>query len=85
MPRLLDAIRRASEIDLAVSFIKSSGLALLYPTLVDAVEGRSARLRVLTSDYLDITDPPALRRLMLLAERGAKVHLFESAGQSFHL
>lgn len=85
LPRLLDTIRRANEIDLAVSFIKSSGLALLYPTLVDAIEGRSARLRVLTSDYLDVTDPPALRRLMLLAERGADIRLFESAGQSFHL
>lgn len=85
LPHLLDAIRHANEIDLAVSFIKSSGLALLYPTLVDAVEGRSTRLRVLTSDYLDVTDPPALRRLMLLAERGAEVRLFESGGQSFHL
>ncbi|MBK1724437.1 DEAD/DEAH box helicase family protein [Thiocystis violacea] len=85
LPRLLDAIRRANTIDLAVSFIKTSGLALLYPTLVDAVDTRAARLRVLTSDYLDVTDPQALRRLMLLSERGADVRLFESSGQSFHL
>jgi hypothetical protein len=57
LPRLKQAIRRADRIDLAVAFIKSSGLALIYPALADAVEIRGARLRVLTSDYLDVTDP----------------------------
>ena len=85
LPRLLAAIRRANQIDLAVAFIKSSGLALLFNALVDAVETRGARLRVLTSDYLDVTDPQALRRLMLLAERGADTRVFEAGDQSFHL
>ena len=71
LPRLLEAIRRADRIDLAAAFIKSSGLALVYPVLVDAVETRGAQLRLLTSGYLDVTDPEALRRLMLLAERAA--------------
>lgn len=85
LPRLLEAIRRANRIDLAVAFIKSSGLALVYPALVDAVETRGALLRVLTSDYLDVTDPQALRRLMLLAERGADIRVFQAEQQSFHL
>ncbi len=85
LPRLLAAIRRADRIDLAVAFIKSSGLALVYPALVDAAETRGARLRVLTSDYLDVTDPQALRRLMLLAERGAVIRVFLCEQQSFHL
>ncbi|EGV29634.1 type III restriction protein res subunit [Thiorhodococcus drewsii AZ1] len=85
LPHLLGAIRQATEIDLAVAFIKSSGLALLYPALVDAIEIRGVRLRVLTSDYLDVTDPHALRRLLLLAERGADIRLFETDRQSFHL
>ncbi len=85
LPRLLAAIRRGNQIDLAVAFIKSSGLALLFNALTDAVETRGARLRVLTSDYLDVTDPQALRRLMLLAERGADMRVFETGGQSFHL
>ncbi|SFL04819.1 phospholipase D-like domain-containing protein [Azotobacter beijerinckii] len=42
-------------------------------------------MRVLTSDYLDVTDPDALRRLMLLQEQGAQVRIFECAGGSFHL
>ncbi|MEY6433795.1 DEAD/DEAH box helicase family protein [Thioalkalicoccus limnaeus] len=85
LPRLLEAIRRANRIDLAVAFIKISGLDLIYPALIDAVETRDAELRVLTSDYLDVTDPNALRRLMLLSERGASIRVFQSERQSFHL
>lgn len=85
LPELLGAIRQANEIDLAVAFIRNSGLALLYAALVDAVETRGARLRVLTSDYLDVTEPNALRRLLLLGERGAEIRLFEALEQSFHL
>ena len=85
LPRLLAAIRQANEIDLAVAFVKSSGLALLFGALSDAILIRGARLRVLTSDYLEVTDPAALRRLLLLAERGAEVRLFEAGHHSFHL
>jgi len=86
LPRLLEAIHLADEIELAVAFIKGSGLEVLFPALSDAVTERRALLTVLTSDYLDITDPQALRSLMLLAERGADVRVFETAGQvSFHL
>ncbi|HPB31609.1 MAG TPA: DEAD/DEAH box helicase family protein, partial [Candidatus Sumerlaeota bacterium] len=86
LPHLIAAIHRANEIDLAVAFIKTSGLVLIYPALKEAVEFRGAHLRVLTSDYLDVTDPQALRRLMLLSELGADVRVFESnAITSFHL
>lgn len=86
LPRLLAAIHHADEIDVAVAFIKVSGLALIYPALKDAVEIRQARLRILTSDYLDLTDSQALRRLMLFTERGAEVFLFESKETtSFHM
>ncbi|NCC41929.1 MAG: hypothetical protein EOM21_21470 [Gammaproteobacteria bacterium] len=52
LPHLLSAIRRADHIDLAVSFIRTSGLELIFDALADAVEYRAARLRILTSDYL---------------------------------
>ncbi len=86
LPRILAEIYRADEIELAVAFIKSSGLELIFSALSDAVTIRGARLTVLTSDYLDVTDPQALRRLMLLSERGADIRLFETGyTQSFHL
>ncbi|MDZ7827750.1 MAG: phospholipase D-like domain-containing protein [Gammaproteobacteria bacterium] len=45
----------------------------------------AARVRILTSDYLDVTDPEAGPLLRLLAQRGADVRVYESAGSSFHL
>jgi superfamily II DNA or RNA helicase/SOS-response transcriptional repressor LexA len=82
----LSSIHQADEIELAVSFIKSSGLELIFSALSDAVTIRGARLTVLTSDYLDVTDPQALRKLMLLAERGADIRLFQAGySRSFHL
>ena len=91
LPLLCDSIARADEIDFTVAFIKTSGLRLLLPDLHVALapgEGRTrqaARVRVVTSDYLDVTDPDALRLLMLLQAQGAQVRVFETAGTSFHM
>ena len=91
LPHLCGAINRADEIDLAVAFVKTTGLRLLLPDLQAALLPSSelhrppARLRVVTSDYLDVTDPEALRLLMLLQEQGAQVRVFEAAGSSFHM
>ncbi len=85
LPQLIDAINQASEIDITVAFIRQSGLNLIFDALKDAMD-RQALIRVLTSDYLDVTEPQALRRLMLLAERGADIRLFSTAGDpSFHI
>ncbi|KAI5911889.1 DUF3427 domain-containing protein [Azoarcus sp. PA01] len=91
LPHLCAAIAQADEIDLAVAFVKTTGLRLLLPDLhaalgVDGERARPpARLRIITSDYLDVTDPEALRLLMLLQEQGAQVRVYESAGSSFHM
>ncbi|MCF6219356.1 MAG: phospholipase D-like domain-containing protein [Gammaproteobacteria bacterium] len=85
LPQLLAAINQATEIDITVAFIRQSGLGLIFDALKDAMD-RQALIRVLTSDYLDVTEPQALRRLMLLAERGADIRLFSTAGDpSFHI
>ncbi|WP_127995715.1 methyltransferase domain-containing protein [Piscinibacter defluvii] len=86
LPHLSAAIASATEVDLAVAFIKTTGLRLLLPDLqaVLAPEAKR-RVRVLTSDYLDITDPEALRLLLLLREQGADVRVFVTQGSSFHL
>jgi len=84
LPKLLSAINTATEIDIAVAFVQSTGLRLLYDALVDAL-GAGARVRFLTGDYLYVTDPEALRTLLLLNELGADTRIFESAGKSFHM
>ena len=84
LPKLISAINGASEIDLAVAFIKATGLLLIHDALRDALLS-GARLRVLTGDYLCATDPEALRSLLILAEDGAEVRVFESDNISFHM
>jgi HKD family nuclease len=90
-PQLSTAIARADEIDFAVAFVKTTGLRLLLPELQTAITRNvvptrpAPRLRVLTSDYLDVTDPEALRLLMLLQEQGAQIRVYETEGRSFHM
>ncbi|MBQ1784528.1 MAG: DUF3427 domain-containing protein [Gammaproteobacteria bacterium] len=89
LPHLCAAIHQASTVDFAVAFVKTTGLRLLMADLAAALQRSEphapARVRILTSDYLDVTDPEALRLLMLLQQQGADVRVFESAGGSFHL
>ncbi len=54
-------------IDMAVSFIMKSGLTLIADHLEAALQ-RGAHIRILTTDYLDITDPDALAALLDLAD-----------------
>jgi hypothetical protein len=64
LPHLSEAFTWATQADLAVAFIKTTGPRPLLPALESMVEaGVPTRARVLTRDYLDITDPEALRLL----------------------
>lgn len=86
LPHLCAAIHQAHTIKMAVAFIKTTGLRLLLPDLLESLQrNENTQVRILTSDYLDVTDPEALRLLMLLAEQGAQVRVFQSSGSSFHL
>jgi len=85
LPKLVHAINHASEIEIAVLFVQCSGLNLLFEPLKDAILN-GASLKLLTSDYLDITDPVALRELMPLLERGADIRIYQSDNkQAFHM
>lgn len=76
-------------IDLAVSFIMKSGVDLIADHLEVALQ-RGARIRFLTTDYLSITDPDALTRLLDLADRPdldesqLQVKVFHDPKVSFH-
>ncbi|GAB7220282.1 DEAD/DEAH box helicase family protein [Vibrio comitans] len=90
LEQLLYAINHANEIDIAVSFIRDSGLRLLLPALQEAIERSNnnntfLKIRVLTSDYLGITDPVALRSLMALVSSKVDVKVFETKNHSFHM
>ncbi len=76
-------------IDLAVSFVMKSGVNLIADHLEVALL-RGARIRLLTTDYLSITDPDALTHLLDLADRPDlhesqfQVRVFHDPKVSFH-
>ena len=84
LPKLIQEINRATRVDIAVSFIRASGLALIKTALEDALAA-DVSIRIVTGGYLYITEPKALRMLMILQEKGAQVKIFESGNTAFHM
>ncbi len=72
--RFVDVLRRelrqATRVEAAVSFLRFSGLGLILQELQDFV-ARGGQLRLLTSTYLNVTQPDALRALMSWLPAGA--------------
>ena len=72
-PRLVDRLPGATEIDLLVSFVQPSGLDVVQQAIFTAIAA-GARVRLIVGDYLCITSPEALRRLLgwsdLAGEKG---------------
>nr|WP_246237437.1 DUF3427 domain-containing protein [Halovulum dunhuangense] len=75
-------IDRAQAIDLSVSFLMASGVRLVLPHLRDLLD-RGGRLRLLTGDYLGVTEPAALRLIADL-EGERELHVFQAAKIPFH-
>ena len=62
-PRLAERLPGASEVDLLVAFVKTSGLDVIGQSLFSAIAA-GAKVRVLAGDYLGLTQPEALRQLL---------------------
>ena len=88
LPELLRHLRtqHLDRIDIVVSFIKVSGLELLAGGFLDALQ-RGAQARILTTDYLGITEREALSRLHDLLQdhpQSLEVRVFQDPAVSFH-
>jgi HKD family nuclease len=70
-PRMVDVLRQglttSNEAAICVSFLRCSGLSLVLKELNAFLE-RHGKLRLLTSTYLNVTQPEALETLMKLAK-----------------
>jgi superfamily II DNA or RNA helicase/diadenosine tetraphosphate (Ap4A) HIT family hydrolase/SOS-response transcriptional repressor LexA len=90
-PRLAERLPGASEIDLLASFVQPSGLDVIRAGLFSAITA-GARVRLLVGDYLGITSPEALRRLLgwinyaggAFEARLAELEKLRGAPNSFH-
>jgi superfamily II DNA or RNA helicase/HKD family nuclease/diadenosine tetraphosphate (Ap4A) HIT family hydrolase len=89
LPHLRAHLAEAVGLDAAVAFVLSRGLLLIEEHLRDLVR-RGGRLRFLTGDYRDVTDPEALLRLLDLdtlavpGEGRVELRVFESRETTFH-
>jgi superfamily II DNA or RNA helicase len=79
---LRDELRYCAAASFAVAFVMESGLDILEGDL-RAAALRGASIRLLTSDYLGVTEPAALRRLVSLGPT-ALVRCYEVGRGSFH-
>ncbi len=86
LPHLLAHLDGCERADIAVAFVLESGIDLLEEHLQDLLD-RGGQIRLLTGDYLGITDPKALLRLVDLRATAVgqfDLRIFETAGISFH-
>ena len=82
LPHFQACLDRATGVDFAVAFILKSGVGLIREHIRDLL-GRGARVRIVTGDYLDATDPDALVDLMDLGG-DLQLRVFEANNTSFH-
>lgn len=81
--RLKLSINNAEEIDIIVSFIMESGVKLLIDDLKLAID-RGVKIRILTGNYLNITQPQALYLLRGELEDKVDLHFYNVPNTSFH-
>ncbi len=81
--RLKEAIKRATSVDIIVSFLMESGVKLILDDLREAID-KGVKIRILTGNYLKITQPQAL--YLLKGNLGDKVDLrfYNNPKKSFH-
>ncbi|SDZ79961.1 Superfamily II DNA or RNA helicase [Thalassobacillus cyri] len=80
---LLDHISHASTIYIMTSFVMKSGIEQLFQSL-EAAALRGADIKILTGDYLYVTQPEALKQLVGLPSDQVEIRLWQSNGRSFH-
>jgi superfamily II DNA or RNA helicase/HKD family nuclease len=87
LSHLIRHIDTAESVDLAVAFALDSGVSLIFPWLEDLLS-RGGQLRLVVGDYLDVTEPSALRKLRDLDKEGLigrlDARVFQTKGTSFH-
>ena len=81
--QLAGSLRGAESVDIIVSFLMESGVKMIVKDLEKALK-RGAKIRILTGNYLGITQPSAL--YMIKRELGEQIDLrfYNEKNRSFH-
>ncbi|MGL5411362.1 DEAD/DEAH box helicase family protein [Cetobacterium sp.] len=81
--RLNKAFNKAVKVDIIVSFLRETGVRLLKKDLIFARE-KGARIRVLTGNYLGITEPSALYLMKDILGEDCDMRFYKDSKRSFH-
>ena len=81
--QLIQSMKKAESVDIIVSFLMESGVRMLLQELENTLK-RGAKIRILTGNYLGITQPSAL--YLIKRKLGDRVDLrfYCEKGRSFH-
>ena len=81
--QLMQSLKKADSVDIIVSFLMESGVKMLLEELDNALK-RGAKIRILTGNYLGITQPSAL--YLLKKKLGSRVDMrfYNEKERSFH-
>jgi superfamily II DNA or RNA helicase/HKD family nuclease len=81
--QLIHSLKKAESVDIIVSFLMESGVKMLLGELENALK-RGTRIRILTGNYLGITQPSAL--YLIKRKLGDRVDLrfYNEKDRSFH-
>ena len=81
--QLKRCMKKADSVDIIVSFLMESGVKLLLKDLKDALD-RGVHIRILTGNYLGITQPSALYLLKHALKNKVEIRFFSDPSISFH-
>ena len=81
--QLIQSLKKSDSVDIIVSFLMESGVKMLLEELDNALK-RGAKIRILTGNYLGITQPSAL--YLLKKKLGSRVDMrfYNEKERSFH-
>lgn len=80
---LKESFKKVKKIDIIVSFLMESGVKLLEKHFLD-IRDQQIPIRILTGNYLNITQPSALYRLKEIFGDVADIRFFNEPRRSFH-
>ena len=81
--QLADSIKKADSVDIIVSFLMESGVKMLLGELDNALK-RGAKIRILTGNYLGITQPSALYLIKHKLGDQVDQRFYNEKNRSFH-
>ncbi len=81
--QLINSLKKAESVDIIVSFLMESGVKMLLRELERALE-RGAKIRILTGNYLGITQPSALYLIKRKLGNQVDLRFYNDRNRSFH-